>query len=220
MTMFIRRTVAVAGVAALLLLPATAAAAAPSDQDTTFLKAAHQSNLAEIATGKLAQQKAASKQVKDLGARWVADHTKLDATLTDTAEALGVDLPDAPNAEQRALARRYQAASGSDFDALWIPTQMDAHMKAMRLGDQEVAKGSDAQAKKVAQSSAPVVAAHHGLLEDAASDLGVPSSIGTGTGGQAATSNAPAAIGFGALGLLLVAAALVLLRRRSPAATR
>ncbi|GAA3952419.1 hypothetical protein Aau02nite_04140 [Amorphoplanes auranticolor] len=218
--MFIRRAAAVAGVAALLLLPATAAVAAPSDQDTTFLRAAHQSNLAEIATGKLAQQKGASEQVKDLGARWVADHTKLDATLTDTAEALGVDLPDAPNAEQRALARRYEAVSGRDFDALWIPTQMDAHMKAMRLGEKEVAEGSDAQVKKLAQDSAPVVAAHHELLEDAASDLGVPSNIATGTGGQAATSNAPAAIGFGALGLLLVAAALVLLRRRSAVTTR
>lgn len=220
MIMLIRRIAAVAGVATVLLLPATAAAAAPSDQDTAFLRAAHQSNLAEIDTGRLAQQKGASEQVKDLGARWVADHTKLDAALQDTAEALGVDLPDAPNAEQRALARRYQAASGADFDALWIPTQMDAHMKAMQLGEKELAQGSDAQAKKLAQDSAPVVAAHHELLEDAASDLGVPSTIATGTGGQAAASRAPAAIGFGALGLVLVGAALFLLRRRSPAASR
>jgi putative membrane protein len=218
--MLFRRAAAVAGVATLLLIPATAASAAPSDQDTTFLRAAHQSNLAEIATGKLAQQKADSRQVKDLGARWVADHTKLDSTLQDTAEALGVDLPGAPNAQQQALAKRYQAASGPQFDKLWIPTQMDAHMKAMQLGDTEVAQGSDAQAKKVAQDSAPVVASHHQLLEDAASDLGVPSSIGTGTGGQAATSDAPAAIGFGALGLLLLGAALVLLRRRSTVTAR
>jgi putative membrane protein len=216
----IRRAAAVAGVATLLLVPATAAAAAPSDQDTAYLKAAHQSNLAEIATGRLAQQKAESDEVKELGERWVADHTKLDAALTRTAEALEVELPDAPNAEQRALARRYEAASGSAFDKLWIPTQMDAHMKAMQLGQREIADGSDAQAKKVAQDAAPVVASHHELLEDAASELGVPSSIGTGTGGQAAGSNTPAALGLGALGLLLVGAALFLLRRRTAVTAR
>jgi putative membrane protein len=150
----------------------------------------------------------------------VEDHTTLDTAVRDTAEALGVDLPDAPNAEQQALARRYEAASGSAFDALWIPTQMDSHMKSMRLGQTQLARGSDAQAKKVAQDAAPVVAAHHELLEEAASELGVPSSIATGTGGQAAGSNVPTAIGFGALGLLLVGAALFLLRRRPAAVPR
>lgn len=131
-----------------------------------------------------------------------------------------MDLPDAPNAEQRALAQRYEAASGAQFDALWIPTQMDAHMKAMKLGETELARGSDAQAKKVAQDSAPVVAAHHELLEDAAGELGVPSTIDTGTGGQAEASHTPAALGFGALGVFLVAAAAFLLRRRSPVSSR
>ncbi|GAA0801655.1 hypothetical protein Sya03_06770 [Spirilliplanes yamanashiensis] len=210
-----------AGVVTVLLLPATPAAAAPSEQDATYLRAAHQSNLAEIATGELAQQKAESRQVKDLGARWVADHTRLDTALRDTAEALGVELPGEPNAEQQALARRYEAASGAEFDALWIPTQMDAHMKAMRLGETEIAQGSDAQAKKVAQDAAPVVASHHDLLEEAAGEIGVPSRIGTGTGGQAAAaSTTPAVIGFGALGLFLVGAAVFLLRRRTPAASR
>ena len=218
--MFLKRFAAVAGTAVLLLIPAGAASAAPSDQDTAFLQAAHQSNLAEIASGNLAQEKARSQEVKDLGARWVEDHTKLDTAVQETAEALGVDLPDAPNAEQRALARRYEAASAEQFDALWIPTQMDSHMKSMRLGQTEIARGSDAQAKKVAQDAAPVIASHHELLENAANELGVPSRIGTGTGGQAAESNLAPAIGLGALGLFLVGAALFLLRRRSPATSR
>ena len=218
--MFLRNAAAIFGAAALFVLPATAASAAPSGQDSTYLTAAHQSNLAEIATGNLAQQKAESQEVKDLGARWVKDHTTLDSALQDTAEALGVDLPSAPNAEQKALAARYEAASTSEFDALWIPTQMDAHMKAMQLGQTEVSRGSDAQAKKAAQDAAPVVASHHELLTDAANALGVPSTINTGTGGQAAASELPSAVGFGALGLLLVGGAFLVLRRRSTSAAR
>jgi putative membrane protein len=213
--MMIKRATLALGIAGLLLIPAAPALAAPSDQDASYFKAAHQSNLAEIAGGRLAQQKGQSQQVKDLGARFVADHTKLDAALRTTASALGVDLPSAPNAEQQAVAARYRAQSGSDFDALFVSTQMDAHMKAMTLGQNEVSQGSDAQAKKAAQDAAPVIASHHSALEDAARSLGVPDTIGTGTGGQAAHRVFTTPVtGLLVVGLLLLIGAVVLLRRR------
>jgi putative membrane protein len=203
------------GVAAVLLVPGTAAYAAPSSQDSTYLKAAHQSNLAEIAGGKLAQQKGDSQQVKDLGARFVTDHTKLDSALQDTASALGVDLPSAPNSAQQALAKRYQAASGSSFDALFVSTQMDAHMAAMTLGQKEIDQGSDSSVVKAAQSAAPIIAKHHTLLRDAASDLGLPTSVGTGTGGLADRGGlSTTSAGLAALGALLLLSAALLLRRR------
>ncbi len=213
--MSMKRLIITAAVVGAFLAPGAAASAAPSDQDTTYLRAAHQSNLAEIAGGKIAQQKAEDQQVKDLGARFVADHTKLDAALKQTASTLGVTLPSAPNAEQQALAARYRDASAARFDALFVATQMDAHMKAMRLGQTEIADGSDAQAKKAAQDAAPVVASHHDALEAAARDLGVPDTINTGTGGQAAAgTTGPLAITLIITGLLLTAGAVLLLRRR------
>jgi putative membrane protein len=185
------------------MLGATAAQAAPSTQDTSFLKAAHQSNLAEIATGQLAQQKGVSQQVKDLGARFVADHTQLDQSLRQTATALGVSLPGSPNATQQALAARLQAASGTTFDQLFVSGQMTAHMAAMRLGETELASGSDAQAKQVATASAPVIKSHHDALNAAAQALGVPTNVNTGSGGRAAPRRpygiAIALLAFGAL---------------------
>ena len=213
--MLIRRLAAVTAVTGLLLLPGTAALAAPSDQDTSYLRAAHQSNLTEIAGGRIAQQKGQSEQVKDLGARFVADHTKLDAALRATASDLGVDLPSEPNAEQKALAARYQAASADDFDALFVSTQMDAHMKAMRLGQTEISNGSDDAAQKVARDAAPVIASHHELLDNAASDLGVPAGVNSGTGGTADNGGlSPTAVGLVGFGAVLVAAAAFLLLRR------
>ena len=55
------------------LAPAAAAQAAaqPSTQDTQYLQAVHQVNLAEIVTGNLAQQKGQNQQVKDLGEQFV-----------------------------------------------------------------------------------------------------------------------------------------------------
>ena len=213
--MVIRRAVLALGVVGLFLVPATAANAAPSGQDAAYLRAAHQSNLAEIAGGRLAEQKASSQQVKDLGKRFVADHTKLDQSLTQTASALGVSLPSTPNSQQQALAARYRAAAGSQFDALFVSTQMQAHMTAMRLGQTEIAQGSDAQAKKVAQTAAPVIASHHSALQSTARSLGIPDTIGTGTGGQAAHRmlTTPVLTLMGA-GLVLLIAAALLLRRR------
>ncbi len=214
--MFAKRVAVVLGLAGMLLVPATGAQAAPSDQDAAYLRAAHQSNLAEIAGGRLAQQKGQSQQVKDLGARFVADHTRLDAAVRRTADQLGVDLPGAPNDRQQAVAQRYQQTSGRDFDALFVSTQMDAHMAAMALGQKEIAQGSDATAKKTAQDAAPVIASHHELLDNAADALGVPSSINTGTGGQAAERGSTAPVALLSLGMLLVAAAALLLWRRRP----
>ncbi|GAB2604430.1 membrane protein [Paractinoplanes abujensis] len=212
-----RRLAVLIAATGLFALSGTAALAAPSDQDATYLKAAHQSNLAEIAGGKIAQQKGTTEQVKNLGARFIADHTKLDAALRQTAEGLGVDLPSAPNSEQQALAERYQAASGDDFDALYVSTQMDAHMKAMSLGRTEIADGSDARAKKVAQDAAPVIASHHDALNAAARAVGVPSGVDSGTGGTADNGGlSTAAIGLIGIGaLLVVAAGLLLVRRRT-----
>src|SRR3979490_1027121 len=79
--------------AALTGLTSAAAYAAPSAQDTLFFQQAHQANLAEIAAGNLAIQKGASQQVRDLGARFVTDHTNLDQGLQQAAATLGVALP-------------------------------------------------------------------------------------------------------------------------------
>jgi len=181
--------VAATAAAALLIAAGPAHAAAPSEQDTTFLKAAHQSNLAEIATGKQAQQKASSQQVKDLGARFVTDHTRLDEALRQVATSLDVELPNAPNAEQRAAAARLDAASADQYDALWLSIQMDQHMKAMANGQKEIAEGSDAAAKKAAQDAAPVIKSHHDLIETAGRDLGIPDLVDTGSAGLFGTSS-------------------------------
>jgi putative membrane protein len=159
-----------------------------STQDSTYLAQAHQGNLAEIAAGQLAQQKAHNQAVKDLGARFVADHTQLDQSLQQVATALGVTLPTAPNAEQQALAQQYSSASGDAFDKLFVTTQLTAHMKAMQAGTAELASGSDATVKKAAQDAAPVIANHGMMLDQSAQTLGLPDRM---TLGSASPSPSP-----------------------------
>jgi putative membrane protein len=188
--------------------------AAPNAQDRAFLIAAHQSNLAEIQAGQVAQQKATTSVVREHGQIFIRDHTRLDASLKQKAQALGVTLPGQPNAAQRAQLAAVSAKSGAAFDSAWLTQQLASHRATLALGNTELAQGSDPNAKAVATASAPVVKAHLAMLEQATGTS--PTGVNGGTGGQAATAPGGIRTGWVLLGLGLLAAAgsLTLLRGR------
>jgi len=191
-----------------------AAAAAPSTQDSDYLRAAHQAHLAEIAAGGLAARKGGSARLRELGERLVTDHTRLDRELGEVSTALALELPDGPTADQRALAVELEGASGLDFDSLFVSTQMDAHAKALSLGEKELADGSDPAVKQVARNAAPVIRAHHQALMDVGRGAGVPVEVDTGSGGLVAPrSYQPWVVGLAAVGLLALTASWLLRRR-------
>lgn len=195
---------------------AATASAAPSSQDTTWMAAAHQSNLTEIAAGTSAQAKATSQQVKDLGAMFVQMHTALDADLTAGAKALNVTLPDAPSAAQQATLASVDAKSGTAFDTAWTTAQLAGHREALAATQKEISAGSDASAIKLANASLPVVQQHITSLQGL---VGTPGSVQAGNGGQATQTQSPWALGLGAAGaaLLLAAAGGTALKRRHQA---
>jgi putative membrane protein len=194
-------------------LPASAAGTALNAQDKEYLTGAHQSNLAEIATGTMAQQKGSSAEIKQLGAMLVTDHTKLDANLRKVATAVNASLPSAPNAEQRALSAKLAAASGQTFDSLFVSGQLAGHAKAMALGKKELSAGSDPAVKNDAKAAAPVIAKHHQMFMDQAERMNLPTTVGAGLSSVAADRNA-LPLGLLAAGTALVAVGVVLTLRR------
>ena len=191
------------------------AATGPSVQDRTWLRAAHQSNLSEIQAGQVAQRKATSSVVRQHGALFIRDHTRLDASLRAVAGQLGVTLPSRPNAQQRAILASVAAKSGAAFDSAWLQSQLTGHRLAKAAGQTELAQGSDARVKALAQAAAPVIQAHLTMLEQA---LGLPTGVAGGTGGQAAwLPGGRAAMGavFVGLGAVLAALAVMIGRRRT-----
>jgi putative membrane protein len=206
------RAVAVAALGAVLLLVgAGTASAAPSPQDTTWMVAAHQSNLTEIAAGQAAQQKATSQQVKDLGAMFIQMHTALDADLTAAAKTLGVSLPDAPTASQQATLASVAAKSGAAFDSAWVTSQIAGHRTTLAATQKEVSSGSDATVVKLATAATPVVQQHLTALLALPE---APSSVQAGTGGQAASDRTPWLLALAAMGAALLAGAVVTSSRR------
>jgi putative membrane protein len=214
-----RITIAAFGAAALLMAPAVAAAvpaqdSAVSAQDRMFLVAAHQSNLAEIASGEVAQDKATNDAVRQHGAIFIRDHTRLDASLTEVADQLGVDLPSEANAEQQKTLAEVSAKNGAAFDEAWVSTQITAHQKSKANGAKEIADGTNSDVIGLAKTAAPVIESHLAMLES----KGTGHSVHAGLGG--AVDSAPVlpwalvVTGAGLIGVGAVAAR----RRRSPTA--
>jgi putative membrane protein len=160
------KSVALATMVLFGLTPTTAVASVASEPapDAGFLRAVHQADMAEIAGGGIAQERGVSPRVRALGARFVRDHTAIDARLTAAARAAGVLLPDTPTAAQLALGKKYQAAPSASFDRLYLRTQLKAHREALAAGRAELTRGEDARVKQLVAFAAPLVQAHHDAL--------------------------------------------------------
>ena len=166
MRWIVRATVLLLGAVVLALVGPAAMAEASTGhssvtaQDRTALRALHQSNLAEIATGKLARNKGRSAHVRELGRMWVEDHTRLDASLKKLAKRLDVSLPSRPNAAQRAQAAKDAKLSGTAFDRTWLSGELTGHVNTRTAARTELARGSNADVVKATRTSAPIVQHH------------------------------------------------------------
>jgi putative membrane protein len=208
---------AVLGIVVLAGAPALAAVSGP---DTAWMQAAHQGNLAEIAAGQAAQQSATSPQIKQLGAMFVQDHTRLDGQLTQAAQKLGVALPSAPSPGQQQQLSIVREKTGQAFDAAWTSSQLAAHITTLAATQREIQNGSDATVLGLARAATPVVQHHLTELQNLARQMGGPTSVNGGTGGQAA-DDTPRTVGWalaGVGGLAVLAGTAGLVRRRATSA--
>ncbi|MFF4773472.1 DUF4142 domain-containing protein [Microtetraspora fusca] len=142
-----------------------------SEQDRMFLIKAHEGNLAEIRAGRLAQQKGHTSSVRDLGARLVKDHTRLDTKLRQTAKNVGVQLPHAPSKKQQEQLKKLGDLSGAKFDHAWVQWQLTAHRQTLTLINKELTNGKSEPVKKTAQEAKPVIQEHLTLLKKAAATM-------------------------------------------------
>jgi putative membrane protein len=215
-----RLLLAPAAALGIVLLAAAPALAAPSGQDTTWMQTIHQGNLAEIAAGQAAQQQAGNGQVRQLGMMLVQDHTRLDKSLTQAAQQLGVQLPSGPTAQQQQELAAVKQKSGQAFDSAWVSSQTASHQTALAATQQELQAGSDQTVLGLARTAEPVIQKHLTELQNLAGGMGTPTSVNGGTGGQAADDGLRTAgwmiAGLGALVVLAGTAALV--RRRTTTA--
>lgn len=123
------------------------------------------SSMAEIQLGQLAQLKASSSDIKQLGRRVVADHTAASQDLQQIADAAGLALPDQPERSAQAMYQRLRGTTDSDFDQALVQQILRDHRQDLAAFRQEAQSGQDPDLKAFAKKYLPMIQQHLQLAQ-------------------------------------------------------
>jgi putative membrane protein len=177
-----------------------------SDQDKTFLKGQQETNIAEVALGKVAIERATSEKVRALATTLMSDHQQVMELNRALSSKLGLPIPEQPSAEQQAGAEKIKSQNGAAFDAAYVAAQVEGHTKSVSKAQQEISSGSHPEVKAFATNYLPKAQMHLQHAQAAQAELAsgtagdAPGLPRTGTGSGPLT-----AIGTGLASLGLVA---------------
>jgi putative membrane protein len=151
--------------AGMLGFMATQAMAVPSSADWTFATKAAAGGIAEVQMGQLAQQKAASPQVKQFGQRMVTDHSQANQELQQIAQQQNLTLPTQPDSKDRATEAQFRGMNGTAFDTAYAHDMVSDHQQDIALFRTEAASGTDPALKGFAQKYLPMLQHHLQMAE-------------------------------------------------------
>jgi putative membrane protein len=120
-------------------------------------------NQFEIDASKLAVDQAQKKEVKELAEALVADHTAAAEKLKAAAQADGkLALPrlDKPHAKHAQTLDQLKRTFGDAFDRAYLEAMFTGHKEALERYKGYAASGDNANLKKFAEETAPVVEQH------------------------------------------------------------
>jgi putative membrane protein len=130
-----------------------------SAKDKDFLQTAANAGSAEVADGKVAQQRAQNGEVKSIANRIVADHTRANKELTELAKKKGLGM-DLTNGKPRNWAK-------DNFDGQYLASMESDHKADIKTFEKEAASGEDAEIKAWAGKSLPMLKSHLSMVQSA-----------------------------------------------------
>lgn len=128
-----------------------------------FANTAAASDAYEIASSKLATEKAQAAELKSFAQQMAKDHTASTAKLKSAAGSIKPD--PTMNPEQQANIDALEAASGAAFDTAYRTQQLAAHQKALTALQGYAASGDNEALKTFASETAPIVQGHLTMLQ-------------------------------------------------------
>ena len=167
---------------AVLLLAPRARADQDTDKnlkhkDTAFLKDAALGGMAEVQLGQLAQQKAQNDQIKQLGQKIQADHTKANQELQQVAQKVGVTVPSELDSKHRRLSENLEKKSGTDFDRAYAEHTIKDHKKDIKEFEKAARDSENADVKAFAEKTLPTLREHLRMAQDAGKAVGLTGSL-------------------------------------------
>ena len=155
-----RRALALSSLTLAAGLACGSAFAATAATDTGFVQKAAMGGIAEVEAGKLAQDKGASADVKQFGARMVADHGKANDELKSIASGKSIAVPADTDARHKKAKAMLEAKAGTSFDAAYKAQMVADHKETIALFEKEAKSGKDAELKAFAAKMLPDLKDH------------------------------------------------------------
>ncbi|MFF4445656.1 DUF4142 domain-containing protein [Streptomyces sp. NPDC001502] len=134
--------------------------------DRDFVRKVRLAGLWELPAGRQAQQRGSRPAIKTAGQHLIDGHTELDRQVIQVGQALGVDLPNQPSAQQQDWLGQMNRARGEEYERLFVQLLRRAHGKVFALlaGIRSTTKNSMVRA--LATSANTTVLDHITVLED------------------------------------------------------
>jgi len=133
--------------------------------DRDFVRKVRLAGLWELPSGRSAQERGGKASVRTVGDHLVHGHTELDRRAVDTGRALGIELPNQPNAQQRGWLSQMDQARGAAFDRLLVNLLRRAHGQVFGLIGLVRDQTRNSLVRKLANRANFVVLDHITVLE-------------------------------------------------------
>ena len=154
------------------LAVAAASAGAQSAGDQAFVTKLAGVAMAEVELGKLAKDKASSREVKAFADRMIEDHTKAGDELKGIAQRKNFAWPAALPPDAVALKDKLSKLNGAAFDRAYIDEMVKGHTGVLAEVKKEAQSGSDPDVKAWATKASSSVQAHLTHAQDQQRELG------------------------------------------------
>jgi putative membrane protein len=152
------KTLVLAAALAALALPATAQTAKNTQQ---FVNKAAISDMFEIESSKLAQQKSDNNEIKHFAQKMVNDHTKTTNEMKPIVQKIqGMQMPSEMDVEHKSKLEQLRSASGAQFDQRYRMQQIEGHQAAVALFQDYANSGDNGELKAFAQKTLPDLRKH------------------------------------------------------------
>src|ERR1700709_2498211 len=132
-----------------------------------FVKEVAISDMFEIESSKLAQQKANAASVKTFAGQMVTDHTKTSTELKGLVSGgkVKAEVPSALDSSHQSKLDKLKGLNGADFDKQYVSDQTSSHKDAVDLFDRYAKGGENADLKAWASKTVAALK-HHKEMAD------------------------------------------------------
>ena len=127
----------------------------PYSTDKDFVKNVAEASATEVHLGKLAQDKASSDAVKELGKKMVEAHTQTSQQMKQAAAAMNIQVPAEPPRKAKKAEDKLAKLSGADFDRAYTKIAADEQKQFVKEFEREAKNGRVVGVKEYAAKNLP-----------------------------------------------------------------